>query len=506
MNKKADGAKIEIKFALFRWLDIGLGFAVALVSVRYLFGCIQTSGLDALPAVALAIGGFACGVYSPFWSGLILVFSIPALGGTEFIGLWGETKPLPTLTAGILVGSTFPLTLRHFYPLLNGTQRGPLTGKPQQLILISLFAAVVVSSTVLQMCQLPPAELSRDLAVSEIGFSQPTYFFVTCQLWLQGIGLYRLLSSHKIKRANWSAINLLAPILVLLPFLAQLIFHVPAKEEAAPLGYYSPFEDISSFGSVACILLALQIGPATWDARFSFARVGTFVATLAMLICSWSRAAWAAGGAILFLGIFLRTSRLISLLLTGIVIVAVVAANLAPRPLDNSHLSYLGRAISLVRYEPFSNKSPERVFIYHKAWEMIRARPLVGHGAGSFYMQSVRFAAANDPRAAVPNFAHNVFLQLACELGIPAACLFVIIIVYSLFWPENRFLVPAPANKIVRRGCILSLLAYIATQLTANSLNVYLSNQLIFWTLLWMTTYSASDPQPNVAERVYSVV
>jgi O-antigen ligase len=151
------------------------------------------------------------------------------------------------------------------------------------------------------------------------------------------------------------------------------------------------------------------------------------------------------------------------------------------------------------------NKSPERIYLYKKAVGMIRELPLTGHGIGSFYLTSVRFSDPGDPNASIPNFSHNFLLQLAAEMGVPIAILFVMFVGYALglaYRSSNAAIrrinvrtIPAlevglRARKNAIFGAMMALTAYLITQMTANALNIYISNQFFFWFLMSAAIYS----------------
>jgi O-antigen ligase len=115
---------------------------------------------------------------------------------------------------------------------------------------------------------------------------------------------------------------------------------------------------------------------------------------------------------------------------------------------------------------------------------------MVGHGIGSFYLMSVNYAEPDDPYATKPDFAHNVFLQIAAEEGVPIAALFAGLIAWTLgcgfcTWLRQRAATAkCSADALLILGATLALGAYLQTQMTANSLNVYVSNQFFFWFLM----------------------
>ena len=66
-----------------------------------------------------------------------------------------------------------------------------------------------------------------------------------------------------------------------------------------------------------------------------------------------------------------------------------------------------------------ADSSWTRVELAWEAWEAIKARPLLGHGAGTYQSVEPIFHAIGTPSQVVWNHAHNSFLEAAVDLGIP---------------------------------------------------------------------------------------
>jgi O-antigen ligase len=156
--------------------------------------------------------------------------------------------------------------------------------------------------------------------------------------------------------------------------------------------------------------------------------------------------------------------------------------------------------MSLVRIENLSNKDAGRLNLYKKGVRMVEAHPLVGNGIGSFYLTSVKYSEADDPWAKRPDFGHNTFLQFAAELGVPAACLFFFVVVLAV---KQSWQMRASDTSAVP-GAAAALIAYLLTQMTANSLNVYFSNQFLFWFLAAVLIKGPSKTQIRIGGRQIS--
>jgi hypothetical protein len=436
------------------------------------------------------------------------------------------------------------------------------------------------------------------------GYSDPLYFITSAFVWLQGLFFFRMLiggaeekcqdrsaqggrtaelrSDGATESQNYSTTGgavtaWIKPAFVVFGisiaafYLLQRCFNVPDSYETGR--YCSPFEDIHSFGSIAVALFIYSVATWRWKTWIRAAFRGLWIAgLLALVILSWSRATWLAGALVLLLVAWNRLPKKWTAALVGLGVIAVVIINAnAGREAWNRN-PYLWRLISLARVENLTNKSPDRFNLYHKAVGMIREHPFVGHGIGSIYLTSVHFARPGDPYADIPNFAHNFLLQMAAELGVPVAALFLALILFALWQgyrksgARKKFQVPSPfavasadksskfqdieaenpeaggekwktesgsrdgrtgrqsngqpvdgstvgryhdnygrtvkrsdGSDYVMLGVTMALVAYLITQMTANALNIYVSNQFFFWFLM-AGALCASDGRKEAQE------
>jgi len=285
--------------------------------------------------------------------------------------------------------------------------------------------------------------------------------------------------------------------------LVQVTLQIPEGWTSA--GLQAPFEDISSFGSMAAAVFIFVVATRR-KAPFGTLTAGLVACAglLAMLVASWSRAAWLSGLVFLSLVAVFRLPRFWVATLIALPVAAVIFMNFSPRAAVWTQEPYLARLGALVRLESPAAKDPVRLNLYRKATAMISRRPLSGHGIGSFYLTSMDFARPGDPHAGEPDFAHNFLLQVAAELGLPAAVLLAGLVTWGLWsgiraWLRRRQEEPSPsAGALTLLGATFSLGAYLQTQLTANSLNVYASNQFFFWFLLAaLLAMSSPDRGPD---------
>jgi len=171
--------------------------------------------------------------------------------------------------------------------------------------------------------------------------------------------------------------------------------------------------DLNAGGSYFAMILCLALGMSA-RARGDRARVAWFGAAAIVAVGLWftqSRAAMAAatfavlGAAAWFAGARLQSRRR-AMAIAGVLLAVFVA--LAFR----LHQESFG-----VDY---------RRQFYAASWRMIRARPFAGVGIGQYYAASALFFPPE--LASVYGFenAHNNFLQVAGELGVPGLALFVV--------------------------------------------------------------------------------
>jgi O-antigen ligase len=448
---------------------------------------------------------------------------------------------------------------------------------PVRLAADVLITAVLVSLVVQIVRNQDSPELWKVFwNQSGFGFGDPLYFITSAFVWLQGLFFFRMLSAKGTEeRGNGGArdkgeeqgaeqqrgmrekgseglgewgmehgaeggavTTWIKPAFAVYGvtlvgfFLIQAAFKIPEPNQSvAPDILFSPLEDIHSFGSFAVALLVFAVASWQWKTLSRTVFHGVWIMSLlALTIASWSRATWLAGALVLLLVAWIRLPKKWTAAFVVIGAIAVIVLNVNANRESWQRNEYLMRLISLVRIENLGNKDLARVLLYQKAAGMIREHPFVGHGIGSVYLTSVRFARPGDPwYAELPNFAHNFLLQMAAELGVPVAALFAALIGTALWrgYRAARSLAEVPGSKsqvsriqppttaapqigssvpsaespekadtiLTPDSCLLSpqhemlavtmaLVAYLITQMTANALNIYVSNQFFFWFLM----------------------
>jgi O-antigen ligase len=170
----------------------------------------------------------------------------------------------------------------------------------------------------------------------------------------------------------------------------------------------TPSDNTIGLGHIACVLILL-----IWFAvlpRFSFPwRMFTYVllaVPAVALIGSGSRGPAIACSIVILISLFLDRRRWLDVAcLAGLGIAALPFANI-----PGSSLDYLG---TLIGSQSVSALMSFRGALLDQGWALLQQHPLIGVG-----LQGFRYAS---PNPALYNWPHNIFLEIACEMGIPAA-------------------------------------------------------------------------------------
>jgi O-antigen ligase len=511
-----------------------LNILFAGICIRYVFAAVCQSYGDNWEVSFFATCVFALSIAAPFPILFGFVAALPLLAGL------GQTSMLPGGPAAlafcsIWLGYQARTAWNGFHGERNSDR--PASLRPQTAARVVLFSVnclitvIAVSGLIQCWRNASPAFWRRFLSQPTFGYGDPLYFIEATFVWFQGLFFFRFLgesencarfarfssASHSREAAEIRAYQdagetrfWLRPAFVAYAFVMSVFLCLQAAlklpEGWVAAGYFSPFEDISSFGSIAASLLVFGLITSRGITfRATLGGAGYCLTMLAMVALSWSRAAWLVTGIFLLVACWVRFSKKWCLAFIGLGAGLVLLGNLnADRPSWRSN-DYLARFVSLVRLENPANKDAGRLNLYHKALGMIRARPWTGHLIGSFYLTSPKFASPSDPNASRPDFAHDLILQLATELGVPVAicflggCTFVVYRGLSVSVAKEQksalggekvgTVGPQPRSKLSvdslpLLGATLALAAYLTTQITANSLNVYASNQFFFWLLV----------------------
>ena len=214
-------------------------------------------------------------------------------------------------------------------------------------------------------------------------------------------------------------------------------------------GNYKPFGFMTNrnlFGSAQAFLLPFAIytfymASRTWKIISAFAITSIFVS----LILSLTRSSWLSGiaillGAAILVLIFVPTMRkkwMLGTLVAAVVIALIAAILILPDKESELASSVKERAATLSTNTSTTTTTiaganiAERLKIWRKTAMMIGDHPLLGVGAGNWKVMMPSYGLDSTVFAKgyyAPDRAHNVYLQIASESGIPGA------IFYFGFW------------------------------------------------------------------------
>ncbi len=518
----------------------GLDFCFTLLCLRFIGASFnEAQGYFGLTLILVGIY-FALACWRPRAALFIFTLATPWISGLSQTQLLASGSPMYLCFSALWLGSLTRggVTWKNPARLVSSAAfRG--TAHWAVLAVDLLSTALLVSTSMTLWPQRNDSSLWTTLTQSPgLGFGDRHYALHSAFLWLQGLFFLKLLltsykKDHRLKLgeaggsvnsralestpkcpvttnegplAEWFAPVIIAYVIPLLGFSAfEYVYKIPDLYEFAFI--LSPYEDIHSLGGIAVTVwagvLTLVAKRRKWLCAVQLVGFG---AMSTLLVLTYSRATWlaAAIGVLILVSLRLKIKWLVLMMLASVTLWS--AANESAKKggvWANNHLMY--RLHSLIRVESLSTKSSARFEIYHKAVGMMNSRPWTGHGIGSFYLTSPKFALKNDPAGAEPNFAHNFILQFAAELGIPATLLFCSLIGAAWYkgYRRTRAALKQKNCDRVPLALFLALTTYLITQMTANSLNIYVSHQFLFWFLiaaLLTLPDSKTENRPNTIE------
>ena len=512
-----------------------LHVAFALLCLRYLHAVGAENGSLIGPLGLLLVAAAGLGAWQPRTTLFAFAVAMPLLNGLPILGVTGGSPS--AVFAALWLGWMAQQLCSSDAKVPKEPARPPAL--PVALLASDLLITALLLSLGAQLWRHHHdaqfwAVVYRHTAA---GFGDPYYFLHSAFIWLQGLFWFRAIvltwqrgpwnareensgctldqSTDGNEQLRYSPTNddrprsrgALIAIKIRLVFLSTAsltaIFTLSGYKSILKdnynhtVGFLSAYEDIFSFGGFAAAVLVFTVAVLTKKNWGNFSGQVLYGAgVMGLVVLSWSRGIWLAAGVFLLIVAWFRLPRwcTFAFLISAVLSITFINAN-AHRPFWQNH-AYLARLTALVRIEKLANKSPDRLYLYHKACGMIRERPLLGYGVGSFYLSSPSHAKSGDPHAPTPNFAHNVFLQIAAEQGVVVAAMFAGLIGWALWrgvrvWQatggRQAVIIPGDRNseeRLTLLGTTLALGVYVQTNLTSNSLNIYASNQFFFWFLM----------------------
>jgi hypothetical protein len=481
---------------LTRALQIAADLSHAAIVLRFLIAVFAAPEVNPFAAGLLLAGGAAAGFVGRVRALVTFALLAPFVNGCGQLSLLAVPAPVLALATAVWCGAAIR---RITQPSERITTLRPALG------ICDLLRLITAMSLLGQLTELGATTNPGRLTAQAIhGFGDPLYPVTSALIWSQGLSFLRMLTGRGAPDEHWAPDRWLTSVVhitvgwMLIFVAVQQFCGLPERWTQA--GLQAPFEDISSFGSIAVACAIYLTATLPWKRRFWIGPAVGTAAAWGLLVVSWSRAAWLAGTTFVLLVVFFRAPRWVSLSVLGLAIAAwATIAGTADADFWRRS-DYRMRLSGLARLENPIHKDPSRFYLYQRAIKMIAEKPLLGHGIGTFFALSPRFAEVDDPWATRPDFAHNFLLQFGAELGVPALVLLAALLglacARGLAAGMHRTGAP---NAML--GATLAVGAYLQTQLTANSLNVYPSNQFFLWFLVatLLVDRSATCPDGRTA-------
>jgi len=434
----------------------------------------------AVGGVALVIAVLTC--LKTEWVLYGFVIGIPLVSGFQVIGFMDD---LPFLSVAFASIYLVWLPKRMFLE-----KRGILPDEPIGHT-IDVLSAIVLISLIMLLAQYPV-----DFVLNRLWFypfvtqDQPLYGIDGSCVLLQGLFFYRVM---ELEIKDPSACKRIVPIFILQSSVIilfssyQLILQLMGPKRLA--GLYFPFEDIHSCGSYVSLLFFCLFTTIGSNKNLRGLGICFVLILLPLMVLSYSRATWLAAiviGAIFLFNRYKGKKRI--LVICGIFACGLYV-NFFHYDLVKSKNKYAKRLGTLVIAEHYV-KDPTivgRLVRWRIPLRIIRDYPITGSGIGTYFRLSPLYVTEGDRQEVLKTHrewksaenAHNYYLQLAADMGIPVLFIFLLIICY-VYKAGLAVLRRSGEQGDLVKGLLFGLGAYLITMLTGHPL--LLSNQqFLFW-------------------------
>lgn len=464
----------------------GLFTAFFLLSLRF-----AAVYLFHLPPVIL-IAGMCCVLTLGFFSWIRLrwvligfLAGVPFVSGLQTTGL---IIPAPLLS--------FSFAVIYSTWFLRRVVWNRDTLEPRSVIgnMADILSALVMISLVMSFQPYPADFVLRRIWTLPTLAQKDVFWCIDASyIFLQGLFLYRILEielNGKTMHGTVVSIMYAQTAVIILFSLLHLFFNIPDNFHYGNFGIFSPFDDAHSYGSYLAFLFFVFLSLAITGngrRRMISAIFSCFIASFIMF--SGSRVTWITlvlVGICLLLYVLGKRGRIV---LISSVAVPLLLINLFPGPLERADNGYLKRLSTVVLFKGYFKRELNmnlsgRLLWWSRAKNILAEEPATGIGIGSFYRVSPLYTPRESEKSShVQENAHNYYIQVATEVGIPALLIFLGLMFFT-FKAGLRALVQCNVKaKGLISGLLLGLAAYLITMLTSHPL--LLSNQqFLFWSII----------------------
>jgi len=168
---------------------------------------------------------------------------------------------------------------------------------------------------------------------------------------------------------------------------------------------------------------------------------------------TFSRGSWLAFGvASLVVAIFSRSKKIILLTILFIIILAIKPDYIPESIRDRFNMTFTKKDSYIERplEDTLEKSASDRIVIWKGAMNMIKKHPFLGIGYGSFPYFIMEYSEIE-----VERDAHNTYLRIAAEMGIPALLIFLLLIILIFI---NTLWVFRHTSDNFFKGCSLGFL------------------------------------------------
>lgn len=294
------------------------------------------------------------------------------------------------------------LLLPSFLYIYAVASKAKLKAPPVLLSLVFLFLLLSSISSLL-------FSLDKQASVERLLF-----YLILCLLFLFG---------YNFRGAIRRQLALSLPLLGVFFLIYSLAVHWAVFEKQVVFASYGSHNHLGDFLGVALIVLA-SLKPAGWKRRVRLLLMPVFFFGI---VFSYSRSAYTALAPVILIFLFTKRRHLSRrVLLVGLTALSALMISLT---LSSSIWIRPGTPFASLQSLARNNAGliPRDFLSGHDAYFMqsvasIKKYPLFGIGGGNFYKASQAAGTAY-----VSDSAHNLFLELAVEQGVPAAIVFAVI-------------------------------------------------------------------------------
>ena len=478
---------------VLEYLRGAIFFGFFVLSMRMIFVTLTHT----TPVVSMVVGAVAVAIailalWKMEWALYGFVICIPIVSGYQVIAL---TKALPLLSVGF--ASIFLVWLPKKWVLRRETIV-PGTGIGN---LVDLLSGIVLLSLIMLLIPYPlDFVFGRVWSYPFVGQDQPLYCIDGSYVILQGLFFYRVLDLEIREKRIWKwclPVMYVQSMFIVGFSLFQWVYDVP-KMHWGSYGIKSPFDDIHSYGSYVVVLFFIFLF-LSFKGDKIHRWVNGSLAGIFFVLLIWS------GGNGTFMAMLAVSIALLSsvlkkkyfIVIAFFLAIGAVSIIMFPSIITKSGFPVITRYKRSLDIRNVSKILYSRFLLWDRAVGIIKEFPVTGAGVGAFYGISHLYHDQEVKEwgslAKWRENAHNYYLQIGADLGIPALLIFMGVIVYTY---RAGFAVLRETHKssCFINGLLFGLSAYLITMLTSHPL--LLSNQqFLFWFVIAVI---------NVAQRTVS--